>query len=144
MSAHWRLALRNTVWIAVLAVPVAVVVYYFYGMAYAGAFLYGVAGGTVSLVSTALTVTLLMGRSMAGGMMIGGASFGARFGFAVAALGIPAYLELWPVAAMLGGFAGVYVAENVVLLPVMMKALSNPDMGYEHQADRKAERRVEG
>jgi hypothetical protein len=73
--------------------------------------------GIVSFISTALTVSLLMGRSKAFGMMIGGASFAARYGFAAVALGVPAYLSLWPLVAMLVGFAGVYLVENVVLLP---------------------------
>jgi hypothetical protein len=37
------------------------------------------------------------------------------------ALGAPAYLELWPVVAMMAGVAGVYLAENVVLLPGVIK-----------------------
>ena len=50
---------------------------------------------------------------MTAGVMIGAGSFVARLVFAAAVLGIPAYLELWPVLPMLAGFAGVYVAENV-------------------------------
>jgi hypothetical protein len=56
---------------------------------------------------------LFAGRSMAAGVLIGAGSFVARLVFAAAVLGIPAYLELWPVVPMLVGFAGVYVAENV-------------------------------
>lgn len=130
MRPHWQLALGNAVWIAALAVVVGVVIVYFYGVADAGAFGYGVGVGMISLISTALTVSLLTGRSMAGGMMIGGASFAGRFGFATAALGVPAYLGAWPVVAMLGGFAGVYLTENVVLLPKMLSRIGGPDSGH--------------
>ncbi len=47
-----------------------------------------------------------------------------RYGFVVAALGIPAYLGLWPVLTMLGGFAAVYLAENILLLPRVLGMMS--------------------
>ena len=56
MSGHWRLAVRGAAAMVVLAVPVAAALLYFYGMAHAGAFLYGVGTGIVSFASTALTV----------------------------------------------------------------------------------------
>jgi hypothetical protein len=102
--------------------------------------------GTVSFVSTALTVSLLMGRSTAGGMMVGALSFGARYGFVAAALGVPAYLGLWPVVAMLGGFVGVYVAENVLLLPgVLTRAIgaSGVESAAGESVRERVERRVE-
>ena len=129
MSGHWRLALRCAAWMVALAIPAGVAVYYFYGGAHAGAFLYGVGVGIVSFVSTALTVTLLMGRSTMGGMLVGGSSFGVRYGFAAGALGVPAYVGLWPVVAMLGGFVAVYVAETVVLVPWALRAISGPGAG---------------
>jgi hypothetical protein len=113
----------------VLAVPAGAGVLYVYGGAHAGSFLYGVGVGIVSFVSTALTVSLLAGRSRAVGVMIGGASFGGRYGFAAGALGVPAYLDLWPVVAMLGGFVAVYVAETVVLVPWALKAIRGPGAG---------------
>lgn len=109
-----------------LAIPAGAAVLYFYGGAHAGSFLYGVGVGIVSFVSTALTVSLLSGRSQIAGAMIGGASFGGRYGFAAGALGVPAYLELWPVVAMLGGFVAVYVAETVVLVPWALRTISGP------------------
>jgi hypothetical protein len=54
-------------------------------------------------------------------MVICAASFVARYGFVAVALGVPAYLSLWPVVPMLVGCAGVYLAENVVLLPGVMR-----------------------
>lgn len=70
----------------------------------------------------ALTVSLLTGRSRVV-RVIGAVSFVVRYGFVVLILGIPAYLGLWPVVGMLGGFAGVYLLENVILLPGMMRAV---------------------
>ncbi|MCA1849448.1 MAG: hypothetical protein LC704_10805, partial [Actinobacteria bacterium] len=117
MSDHWRLAIRGAAFMVALAVPVAAVILYFYGMAHAGAFLYGAATGILSFASTALTVSLMPVSSTAHGVVMWAGSFVARYGFAAAALGVPAFLGLWPAVAMLGGFAGVYLAENAVLLP---------------------------
>ncbi len=129
----------------VLAVPVAVMIFYFYGMAHAGAFLYGAGTGILSFASTALTASLMPGSSTVHGVMLWAGSFLARYGFVAVALGVPAYLGLWPVVAMLAGFAGVYLAENAVLLPGVMKATSNMDAkrGAEHPVGEGAERRVE-
>ena len=121
MSPHWRLAIRYAAWAAAGAVVVGAVVWILYGEAYAGGFLYGVGVGIVSFVSTAFSVSMLTGRSKASDMMICAASFVARYGFVAAALGVPAYLSLWPVVPMLVGCAGVYLAENVVLLPGVMR-----------------------
>lgn len=129
MSAHWRLAVRGAASMVALAVPVGVAIFYVYGEGHALSFLYGIGVGIVSFASTALTVSLMVGRSRTGGLMIGGLSFAARYGFAAVALGVPAYLGLWPVVPMLGGFAGVYLAENVVLLPGVVKTTRNARRG---------------
>jgi len=121
MGDHWRLAFRCAGLIFALMVPVAALLLYLYSVAHAEAFAYGVAIGLISLLSTALTVSLLWGPSMTVGMMVGAFSFVARCGLAAGALGIPAYLGLWPVLPMLGGFAGVYLAENIVLMPGAIK-----------------------
>ena len=118
MSAHWRLALRCALWVAVLAVLAAAAVFYFYDKTHAGALLYGAGVGLVSFVSMAFTVSWLTGRSMLWRGM-GVVSFVVRYGFVVGALGIPAYLGLWPGVAMIGGFGGVYLAENLIFLPVI-------------------------
>lgn len=118
MSAHWRLALRCAAWVAVLAVLAAAIVFYLYDGAQAGALLYGAGAGLVSFVSMAFTVSWLTARSRIWQAM-GVASFVARYGFVVVALAVPAYLGLWPAVAMIGGFGGVYLAENLVFLPVM-------------------------
>jgi hypothetical protein len=121
MGDHWRLAFRCAGWIVALMVPVAALLLHLYGLGHAEAFGYGVGIGLVSLLSTALTVSLLWGPSMTIGMMVGAFSFVARCGLAAGALGIPAYLGLWPVLPMLGGFAGVYLVENIVLMPGALK-----------------------
>jgi hypothetical protein len=121
MGDHWRLAFRCVGWIIALMAPVAALLLYIYGLAHAEAFGYGVGIGLVSLLSTALTVSLLWGPSMTLGMMVGACSFAARCGLAAGALGLPAYLGLWPVLPMLGGFAGVYLVENIVLMPGALK-----------------------
>jgi hypothetical protein len=121
MGDHWRLAFRCAGWIVALMIPVAALLLYLYGLPHAEAFAYGVVIGLVSLLSTALTVSLLWGPSMTVGMMVGALSFVARCGLAAGALGVPAYLGLLPVLPMLGGFAGVYLAETIVLMPGAIK-----------------------
>ncbi len=145
MSPHWRLALWYVVWVCVGAAPVGAVVWLLYGAVYAGAFLYGVGLGAVSFVSMAALVSMLTSRSNAW-RAFGGAFFAGRYGFVAGALGIPAYMGLWPVGAMLLGFVAVYLAENVVLLPRVSRVLSGP--GARRAADarsgrEKVERRVE-
>lgn len=142
MSDHWRLAFRCALRIFVLMVPVAALLLYLFGVAHVGAFAYGVGAGLLSLVSTALTVTLLWGRSMTLGMMVGAVSFVGRCVFAAGALGIPAYLGLWPVLPMLGGFAGVYLAENIVFMPGALK-ISHESIRREAATRERVERRAE-
>ncbi|CAA9434369.1 MAG: hypothetical protein AVDCRST_MAG28-1698 [uncultured Rubrobacteraceae bacterium] len=122
MSGLWRVAGRNAVWIIVLSVPAGIVLFLVYGEAHAESYGYGVGVGVLSFISMALTVTLLTDRSRFW-RVVGAVSFIMRYGFVAGALGVPAYLGLWPVVAMLGGFAWVYVAENVVLLPRMMRVI---------------------
>src|SRR5215208_4090195 len=141
MGDHWRLAFRCAGWIFALMVPVGTLLLYVYGVAHAEAFAYGVGLGLVILLSTALTVTLLWGPNMTVGIMVGVFSFVGRCLLAAAALGVPAYLELWPVLPMLGGFAGVYLVENIVLMP---KALKISHASIRREATRKnVERRTE-
>ncbi|MDQ4062895.1 MAG: hypothetical protein M3122_03160 [Actinomycetota bacterium] len=113
---------RNAVWITVLSVPAGIVLFLVYGEAHVRSYGYGVGTGVLSFISMALTVMLLTDRSRFW-RVVGAVSFIMRYGFVAGALGVPAYLDLWPVVAMLGGFAWVYVAENVVLLPRMMRVI---------------------
>ena len=144
MSDHWRLAVRGAALMVVLAVPVAAMICYFYGMFHAGAFVYGVGTGILSFVSTALTVSLMPVGSTVHGVMLWAGCFLVRYGFVAVALGVPAYLGLWPTVAMLGGFSGVYLAENAVLLPGVMRATSTPGAkhGGARQVGDRAERRA--
>ncbi len=124
MSPHWRLALWYAAWICVGAVPVGAVVWSLYGAVPAGALLYGVIMGAASFISIAATVSMFTARSSMW-QGLGMAFFVARYGFIAGALGIPAYVGLWPIAPMLFGFAAVYVAENVVLLPGVSRVLGS-------------------
>lgn len=121
MSDHWRLALWYAAWLLGFAALISAALFLVYGGVHAWSFLYGAGAAVLSFVSTALTISLFAGRSMAAGVMIGGASFVVRLVFAAAVLGIPAYLGLWPVVPMLAGFAGVYVAENLAAAARMSK-----------------------
>ena len=122
MSPHWRLALWYVAWICVGAIPVGMGVWFLYDAIHAGALLYGVVMGAASFVSIAATVSMLTSRSSLW-QGLGMAFFAARYGFVAGALGIPAYMGLWPLGPMLFGFAAVYVAENVVLLPGVSRVL---------------------
>jgi hypothetical protein len=124
VSPHWRLALWYVAWISVGAIPVGMGVWFLYGAVYAGVFLYGVGMGAVSFLSIAATVSMLTAPSKVW-QGLGMVFFAARYGFVAAALGIPAFIGLWPLAPMLFGFAAVYVAENVVLLPGVSRVLGS-------------------
>jgi len=126
MSDHWRLALRYAAWILAAAILISAVLLLVYGVGHAWSFFYGAGTAVLSFLSTALTISLFAGRSMAAGVLIGAGSFVARLVFAAAVLGIPAYLGLWPVVPMLAGFAGVYVAENVAATVRVAKTRNEP------------------
>lgn len=145
MGAHWRLAFKCAAWTAALSVPVALLVWYLYGGSHAGAFSYGVGVGILSFVSTAVTVSWLT-RGTRAWVLAGSGSFVARYGFVAVALGVPAYLGLWPALAMLGGFAGVFLAENVVLVPIALNVAGSLGTDYgtgSNPAPEGEERRVE-
>jgi hypothetical protein len=126
MGLHWRVAFWSAAWIVVPAVLIAVGILYVYGVTSAGAFGYGVGVGLISFLSTAVTVSLITGAWKAAGVFLGMLSFGARYGFAAGALSIPAYLEIWPVAVMMAGFAGVYFVETVMLVPWAVRSMRIP------------------
>jgi hypothetical protein len=116
---------------------VGVVIWFLYGEVYAGPFLYGAGVGIVSSVSRALTVSLLSRRANAFRMMLGAVLFVGRYGFWAVTLGVPAYLDLWPALPMMLGCVGVYLAENVLLLPGVLMVRSRRSVGE------RVERRVE-
>jgi len=142
MSPHWRIAVRSAAWVSAGALVAGTAIWYLYSSSHAGAFLYGVAMGLLSFVSMAATVSMLTDRSTPVKMMVVAGSFGARCVFAALALGIPAYLSLWPVFPMLGGFAVVYLAENVVLLPMMPRKMSRSGAKSESTEPERVERKV--
>jgi hypothetical protein len=116
MSAHWRLALGGAAATAVMSLGAAAIVGYYFGAVYAGAFLYGAGVGLVSFTSIAITAWLLGGRMSGERVLLGVAVYFGRLVFAVVAVGAPIFLASWPALALIGGFAGVYVVENVLLL----------------------------
>jgi hypothetical protein len=124
MSDHWRLALRYSARLLVAAILISAALFFAYGGGHAWSFFYGAGAAILSFVSTALTISLFAGRSMAAGLLIGVASFLMKLAFAAVVLGIPAYLGLWPVVPMLAGFAGVYVAESVAAAVRMSRTTS--------------------
>jgi hypothetical protein len=139
VSLHWRLALWYVAWVAVGAAIVEVAIWLLYGGAYAGAVLYGVSVGIISFISMALTVSLLTVGASAFRVMLGGGVFMARYGFLALALGVPSYLSPWPVLPMVLGCAGVYLAENVLILPRMRKV--KPGRSVRERVKRRVEAR---
>jgi hypothetical protein len=140
-TGHWRLAFRCAAWMALFAAIAVVVISYLYGMHSAVAFGYGAGVGLLSFVSTAATVSLLTGRSKVIGVLLGVGTFVARYAFVAVALGIPMYRDLWPALPALGGFAGVYFAETVFLVPWSIRTMTFPVA--ERPVDDAVERRAE-
>jgi hypothetical protein len=116
MSAHWRLALGGAAATAVMSLGAAAVVGYSFGTVYAGAFLYGAGVGLVSFTSIAITAWLLGGKLSGERVLLGVAVYFGRLVFVAVAVGAPIFLASWPALALIAGFAGVYVVENVLLL----------------------------
>ena len=129
MSAHWRLALGGAAATAVMSLGAAAVVGYYFGAVYAGAFLYGAGVGLVSFTSIALTAWLLGGKLSGERVLLGVAVYFGRLVFAAVAVGVPIFLASWPALALIGGFTGVYVVENVLLLFGAVKVRSTYGRG---------------
>ncbi len=144
MSEHWRVALRYAAWILAGALVISGVIVLIFGAGHAWSFFYGAGTGVLSFLSTAVTISLFSGRSVAAGLMIGAVSFVVRLAFAAAVLGVPAYLGLWPVVPMLVAFAGVYAAENVVAMFRVAGARQGPAKpGKKNSAGERESRKVE-
>ena len=141
MTGHWRLAFRCAAWMTLLAAILVAVISYLYDMDSAVAFGYGAGVGLLSFVSTAATVSLLTGRSKVVGVVLGVGTFVVRYAFVAVALGIPMYRDLWPALPALGGFAGVYFAETVLLVPWSIRTMKFPVA--ERPVDEAVERRAE-
>lgn len=123
MTELRKLTLRFAGLVALLAAVAGLVVWYYFGGAEAGGFLYGAALGIASFSSTALSVAGLTGRSDLW-RAVGVGSFALRYGIVLLALWLPASYAGWPVVAMAAGFAGVYLSGNVLLLPRVTDSLS--------------------
>lgn len=140
MNTHSRLALKGAAVMVALALPVGAMIGYYTDRAHAVAFLYGVGVGVASFASIALTVSLLLVRPSGLRILLGTAVYAGRLLFAAVAVGLPIYLNLWPVLPLLCGFAGVYVAENVLLLAMAPKttghaAVSSARGGVERRSE---------
>lgn len=116
MSTHWRLAAGGATVTVLLSLFAAGALWLYFGGAYAGAYLYGAGIGIVCFTSIAITAALLGGRLSGDRIVLGLAVYVGRLVFAAVGIGLPMYLGDWPALSLLGGFAGVYVVENVVLL----------------------------
>ena len=116
MSTHWRLAAGGATVTVILSLLGAGAVWGYFGGIHAGAYLYGAGIGVVCFTSIAVTAALLGGRLSGDRIVLGLLVYVGRLVFAAMGLGLPMYLADWPALALLGGFTGVYVVENVVLL----------------------------
>lgn len=116
MSQLRWLAKRGAALVAVIALPAALIIAYYAGGAHAFSFLYGVGVGLAAFASIAWAVALILGQASPSSMALGAGIYVGRLLFAAVAIVTPILLELWPVLLMVGGFVGVYVVENAVLL----------------------------
>lgn len=69
---------------------------------------------------------------------VGAVSFIGRYLFIGAALGIPAYYGMWDVVPMVAGFAAVYLMENVLLLPGILRARGGSLSKFSERAEGRA------
>ena len=116
MSTHWRLAAGGAIATVIISLLAAGVILYYSGGAAAGAYAYGAGVGVVCFTSIAVTAALLGGRLSGDRIVLGLLVYVGRLVFAAVGLGLPMYFGDWPALPLIGGFAGVYVVENVVLL----------------------------
>jgi hypothetical protein len=116
LSAHWRLAVWGAALAAAFSLLGSLSVYYYFDAAHAAGYLYGAAVGVVCFTSIAVTAWLLGGPMAGDRIALGTIVYFGRLMLAAAGLGVPLYLGTWPALATLGGFAGVYVVENVLVL----------------------------
>lgn len=135
MRAHWSLAARGTILTLVLALLASLVVVYYLDRADAVAFLYGVGVGVLSFASIAVTVSMFTVRPTGRRVMFGAAFYVGRLLFAAVAVLVPVYLGGWPALPILGGLAGVYAIENVVVLWLASKTVRLEHEGVERRTE---------
>lgn len=145
MRGLWCLAAGSAAAVVVLAAPAAVVVFRYAGEASGWALLYGIGVGLITFASIALTVGLMTVRPTGARVMWGAVSYAGRLVFAAGAVVVPALMDLWPVVPMLGGFAGVYIVENVALLWAASRSMGGSGVrnGEPGAAYGEVERRIE-
>lgn len=122
MSRLGGLAGRGSILVLLIAAPVAVAIAYYLGATEALSFVYGVLVGLVVFASIALAVSLILNQKSPEKMALGVGVYVGRLLFAGAVLAGPVLLDLLPILPMVGGFVGVYVVENVVLLQIARKS----------------------
>lgn len=135
MRAHWSLAARGTILTLVFALLASLVVVYYLDRADAVAFLYGVGVGVLSFASIAVTVSMFTVRPTGRRVMFGAAFYVGRLLFAAVAVLVPVYLGGWPALPILGGLAGVYAIENVVVLWLASKTVRLEHEGVERRTE---------
>jgi hypothetical protein len=135
MRAHWSLVVRGTALTLVFALLASLVFAYYLDRVDALAFLYGVGIGMVSFASIAVTVSMLTVRPTGRRMLFGAAFYVGRLLFAAVAVLVPVYLGGWPPLPILGGLAGVYAVENVVVLLLASKTVGAGHKGVERRTE---------
>lgn len=135
MRAHWSLAVRGTILTLVFAILASLVFVYYLDRADAAAFLYGVGVGVLSFASIAVTVSMFTVRPTGRRVMFGAAFYVGRLVFAAVAVLVPVYALGWPAFPILGGLAGVYAIENVVVLLLASKSAGVGHEGVERRTE---------
>lgn len=138
MTGYWRLAAVGGTVAGGVSLLAAAVSWYLFGGVYAGALLYGAAVGLVCFTSIAVTAALMGGRFSGQRMLLGLAVYVGRLLFAAMAMGVPIYFGSWPALAMVCGFAGVYVVENVTVLVGAPRAAGSSAVRVRAGVDRRA------
>lgn len=128
MSQLGRLAVRGAIFVLVAAVPGALAVAYYFGLVESLSFGYGAGVGLVVFASIAVALSLILNQQSPGNMALGAGIYVGRLMFAGVAIAVPVLLDLLPILPMVGGFVGVYVVENLVLLLGARKLKNVPEV----------------
>lgn len=126
MSQLGRLAAWGAIFMVAVSIPAAITIAYYLGGAEALSFVYGVGVGLVVFASIALAVSLILNQRSSRHMALGTGIYVGRLMFAGVAMAVPLLLDLLLLLPMVGGFLGVYVVENLVLLLGARKLKSVP------------------
>jgi hypothetical protein len=135
VRAHWSLAVRGTILTLALALVASLGFAYYLDRADALAFLYGVGIGMLSFASIAVTVSMFTVRPTGRRILFGAAFYVGRLVFAAVAVAVPVYAGGWPALPVLGGLAGVYAIENVVVLLLASRSVGAGHEGVERRTE---------